>query len=506
MHRTASCGCTGRRERLYPLLLPAIVLVMADARRASAAPAESLLTPNRMAVVDGKPRFLLGLYENPKDDAVLNQAVQAGFNLIRSSADKDALNRLHKHGAKAWVNLGGDLDLSRETEARQARLLSKVNALKDHPALLIWEGPDEALWSVWYAQHIDYFGLKEFGAMDAAVKEARKAGTLPPREIGELARLADQCKNVFDRSLWQAFDAKRSEFWRRMGKQPARPESTMADRADEARRVGEGMTRGIQAVRQTDPKHLIWLNHAPRNSIKAMQHFNRAADMAGCDIYPVPADRAPDHSDLRSNWLSCVGAYTERMRAAAPAKACAMVLQGFGWRDIHEGTRKYPEETGIGRRPKFRETRFMAYDAIVHGANAIMYWGTAYIEKDSQLWRDLLRLACELSALQPALVAETIQPGPVIVSDENFGSSDGDGLAAMLKREGSDVVLIVVNETPHGLPFRISGLPADLEGKSLHRLGTDENVAVNGRAFRDGVRGFDVHIYATSRRFEPKKQ
>ena len=50
--------------------------------------------------------------------------------------------------------------------------------------------------------------------------------------------------------------------------------------------------------------------------------------------------------DLPDRNLTSVGAYTDRMRAAAPGKAVAMVLQGFGWRDI------------VTRSPVTPDTRF----------------------------------------------------------------------------------------------------------------------------------------------------
>jgi hypothetical protein len=484
------------------LLAAALPAGIAMGPAAAFADSQPLLTANQMVVADGRARFVLGLYENPKDDAALKGAVKAGFNLICSGADKASLDRLHAHGVKAWVNLGSNLDLSADAEGRKARLVQTVNSLKDHPALLIWEGPDEALWNVWYESGINYYSTTGFPAMDAAVEKAR-ADKKPTAEIDGLARMVKQCREMFDRGLWAAFDAGRDEFWKEAGR-PPRPEPKMADRADEARKVGEGITKGIQAVREADPRHLIWLNHAPRNSIQSMASFNRAADMAGCDIYPVPSGHEQGHSDLATGWLTSVGLYTERMRAAARGKSCVMVLQGFGWRDLQEASTR-SKDPAVGRRPNYQESRFMAFEAIAHGANAVMYWGTAYIEKDSQLWKELLRLVGELSALEPALVAPAFNPAPEVASDETYGSVDGGGVRLMLKQSGEDYVLIAVNETPHGLSFEVRSLPAQLDGKTLHRLWTDESLSVKGGAFRDGIRGMDVHVYATSRRFEPRR-
>ncbi|MEN6493330.1 MAG: hypothetical protein ABFD16_03485, partial [Thermoguttaceae bacterium] len=68
-----------------------------------------------------------------------------------------------------------------------------------------------------------------------------------------------------------------------------------------------------------------------------------------------------------------------------------------------------------------------------------------------------------------------------------------------------DWVLVAVNESFCGLPFTVKGLPASLEGKTLYRLGSDESHTVRDRQFADGIASFDVHVYATSRRFEPPK-
>jgi len=485
--------------------LPRVVAVLMVCRAAVSAEPGPLVTPNQMVLVDGRPRFILGLYENPKDDALLKAVVAAGFNLVQCPPDKAALDRIQAHGAKAWVNLGGNLDLSSDSDARKAGLLKTINLLKDHPALLIWEGPDEVLWNVWYGNGIEYLWSSEFPAMGAAIEKA-KADKRPAAEVDELTRLSQQCREHLDRALWAQLDATRAEFWKRAGKNPPRSDVTMADRIAESRRVGDGITKGIETVRQEDPRHLIWLNHAPRNSIASMAHFNRAADMAGCDIYPVPSKRDQGHSDLVTGRLTSVGLYTDRMRAAAPGKSCVMVLQGFGWRDLDKPAYEKQKDTEAGRRPTDQESRYMAYESIVHGANAIMYWGTAYIEKDSQLWKDLLKLAAELSALESALVAPSVDPAPVAVSDEVYGSVDGGGLAVMLKQTGEDHVLIVVNETPHPLPFAVKNLPAALDGKTFHRLGTKESVIAKGASVRDGIRATDVHVYATSRRFEPRPE
>lgn len=475
--------------------LATTILCLAAVLSVAFAASGPLMNKERMLIVDGKPSFILGLYEDPADDAVLKEAADSGFNLIQVYPNEAALDRMQKFGLKAWINLGSYLDLSSDTEARKQKLTDIVGECKGHPALLIWEGPDEALWSVWYTP-LNYMNKTEYPQLTQLVQDA---GNIP-----ELTKMLADYKDLMKRALWEDFDENRAELWSKLGKTPPNPEVKLADMQGKAREVGKGVSKGIDLVRKMDPDHVIWLNHAPRNSVKSLRFYGKKADMIGCDIYPVPDEHNPRHSDLSNIMRSSVGEYTLRMREASPDKACAMVLQGFGWRAFNPKLGPgQPIDKGEGRVPLYRETRFMAYDSIIHGANAIMYWGTAYIDKDSQLWKDIMATGRELRALEPALIAPSVNPSPRITVEEVQGSVDGKGVFITLRKVGRDYVLIVVNENSCGVPFTISRLPKEIEGKKLYRLGTDESVTVKDCSFSDGIIEYDAHVYSTSRRFEP---
>ncbi len=126
------------------------LLVLAVAALAVSAPlrvADVEIAEDRMLVVDGERVFVLGLYENPDDDAELARVAESGFNLVRSGASQDALDRLDAHGLWAWLNTGGAVDLSAQSGDS---LRSLVETCAGHPALAVWEVPDEALWNCWY--------------------------------------------------------------------------------------------------------------------------------------------------------------------------------------------------------------------------------------------------------------------------------------------------------------------------------------------------------------------
>ncbi|HOD48967.1 MAG TPA: hypothetical protein PKJ78_02950, partial [Candidatus Hydrogenedentes bacterium] len=157
-----------------------------------------------------------------------------------------------------------------------------------------------------------------------------------------------------------------------------------------------------------------------------------------------------------------------------------------------------------GRRPTYEESRFMAYDAIVHGAKAVLYWGVHVLKPDDQLWTDLLKVSRELRALEPGIVGTPPASPPISVSDDTYASIGSEGPVLMLRKTGDDWVLIAVNESYVGIGFNVSQLPPELNGKTLHRLYTDEAVAVQDNGFRDGIKGYNIHVYATSRQFEMK--
>lgn len=451
------------------------------------------LAPGGVIVAGGAPTFLIGLYEDPKSDDRLRQAVAAGFNLIRCAPDRAALERVHAAGAWAWVNTGDALDLSTNADARKRALASMVQALADHPGLLIWEGPDEALWNSWYST------MQETDEEIAAMRSA--AQTTP-----ELEAIFRKALDRYQRALWPEWQGLRIQFWQKAGKTDPHPDARMDLAPERAHRLARGLTEGMRYLRSLDPKHYIWLNHASRNSIRALKEFNAEVDMAGCDIYPIPANLRTGHSDLVNMRPSSVGDYTDRMRKAAPGKACAMVLQGFGWADLEVSEDEAASKLAVGRRPTQQEQRFMAWDAIVHGASAILYWGTDYLKNPASqdartFWEDLLEVTREIRSLDRFLVTPDALPQPSVRVEEHYASNDGAGVRVAAKHSGGQFLVIVVNENPYPVAFAVSGLPGALEGSHLQAAHQDDDdaVLVQGHAFRDGVQGYGVRLYLSRR-------
>ena len=219
------------------------------------------ITEIKPVLINGKPRFIIGNYHNPNNIAELKTYAQNGFNLVRCNPQLKDLDTVKKAGLYAWLNTGNLVDFSKEPAKRKKALLELINRVKDHPALAIWEVPDEILWNLGYPV-LD----RMFYGQNAS--EAQQ----------------DSIINVLSRAI---------------------PETA------------RGLALGCDFLRQQDPAHPVWMNHAPRNTPSQLKLFSDVADIAGCDIYPHK-EGLTGHSDIIDNSLSAVGGYTDIMQNSAP--------------------------------------------------------------------------------------------------------------------------------------------------------------------------------------------
>ena len=449
----------------------------------------------RYLLVDGQPRLIIGCYEMPKDDASLGQLADAGFNLVCAHSRAD-LDRAQKHGLHGWVPIGAGYGADKPEQ--QKKLGEQIGSLKDHPALLVWELPDEILWNVWHCNS-PWVDAEQAAQMRKHINEAKSAS---PEKKALWHAMVNRAGDYHGRALYEKSEAIYAQLRAELNVKDSHPQSKFSQWPKQSKKLADAVADDCRMIRKIDPAHPIWQNHAPRNGLADFKYYNQPVDAVGCDIYPVPVG-GNGHSDLRDLTLSCVGGFTDRMQAGGPGKSVWMVLQGFGWRDIQPSAKKSPDPNA-GRRPTMHETRFMAYDSVVHGSGAILYWGTAFIEKDSQLWKDLLVVARELRALEPGIVGAPPQSEPRSTAKPCRSSIDpADGPRLMLRKTGEDWVLIAVNERNAAVPFSVENLPAELEGKTLYHLECDETHVVKGGRFDDGIVPFGVHVYSTSRRFKP---
>lgn len=222
----------------------------------------------------------------------------------------------------------------------------------------------------------------------------------------------------------------------------------------------DGLYEGYCFLRALDQQRPIWTNHAPRNTIATLAHFNRATDISGADIYPVP--EGIGHSNLPVRGLPVVGAETAKNLAALGNRPVFMVLQGFGWGELSKVKAVMPT---------FEESRFMAYDSIVYGATGILYWGTHYTAKPARFWSELRSLVSELAGLHDVLAAL-----PVKGAAQARLAKAAPGVKLLHKQWQGRQFVFVVNENATAVKAQLAvpGLKATklkrlYEGQTLDR-------------------------------------
>lgn len=216
---------------------------------------------NGLLRIKGSLAYPLGSYELPETETELARMAKAGINLVRC-ANRQDLDRAHAVGMQGWIPLplhAGATEALRKT----------ITELRDHPALALWEGPDEVVWNFTM-----YSGLKE------------TAG--------------------FSREDWYAQKPAALEHARREGA-----------------KVIVNMRQAIALIRELDThRHPVWINEAAESDVFYCRQYMDVIDVTGCDYYPVKHDKRN---------LATIGRVTDRWRAAGRDKPVWMVLQAFSW-------------------------------------------------------------------------------------------------------------------------------------------------------------------------------
>ncbi|MBI4558830.1 MAG: hypothetical protein HY706_14705 [Candidatus Hydrogenedentes bacterium] len=269
----------------------------------------------------------------------------------------------------------------------------------------------------------------------------------------------------------------------------------------EPRTPAQALIEAYPLIKQADAKHLLYTNHAPTNLEKTLMAYNPGTDIVACDIYPVNPGGIkymyalfPDghQGDLNNEHISQVGEYTAKMRrVAGPNRPVFMVLQAFAWEALLPAQEQRQEKILF---PSYAQTRFMAYQAIINGANGILYWGSDYLPQPSQAWTDLKRVVRELADLAEPLAAHTVQI-PVDVDYHEMGHSVDDGLQVLAKEHDTKLYLLTCNADKNLCKATLSLKPSAGTWTTCRVLSEDRTLPLEQSSITDTWKRFDTHVY-----------
>lgn len=269
----------------------------------------------------------------------------------------------------------------------------------------------------------------------------------------------------------------------------------------EARVPWQAFAEAYPIIKQTDPNHLLYMNHAPTNLIKTMRAYNAGTDIVACDIYPVnPGGLQPmfalfpdgHQGDLNNEHISQVGEYVDKMRqVTGPGRPLFMVLQAFAWQDLNDELPANERREEKRLYPTYPQSRFMAFQAIIKGANGIVYWGSHTLPQPSQTWTDIKRVTREVADMGPVL-AERTDPLAVTTDYHEMGHSVDDGIQSLAKLHDGKLYVLTCNADKNICKATLAGLGA---WANCTVLNENRTLPVENGSITDTWRRFDVHVY-----------
>lgn len=404
-------------------------LVLAAATLAAAG---SSAETGGLLVKDGRHLFPIGFYELPQSEEGLRAMACAGVNLVHCHSRAD-LDRVQA------VGIQGVYPLPLQ-EGNNEGLRARVQEVADHPALAVWEGPDEVVWN-----------FTAFSGLYRTMGVHKTPGEWFRQTPEAVAYAQEQAAQIIPNM-----------------------------------RAAAAMIRSIDALSRP-----LWINEAQKSDVYYVRQYLDFIDITGCDIYPVAADKRP---------IQNIGLTTDRWNQVGRGKPVYMVLQAFSWNEL--GDYYGAKETAY---PTFTESRFMAYDAIAHGADGILYWGS-YALKSEAFRQSLYALTSELAALQPFLVVPEVSRVHLSVIEIPNPAAPAPSVRLIARQAGDDWLLVLINEDEESrMGVVVEGLHA-LEGRTFQLLYGDETVAIAQGELITRMQAREVKTFATRKDFESPRR
>lgn len=258
----------------------------------------------------------------------------------------------------------------------------------------------------------------------------------------------------------------------------------------------EALKAGYDLAKKTDAlKRPVWIDQAPAGlpppanfpNYSSITPYNAAMDIFSTYIYPVPKSRIG--ARFKNKNVALVGEIVSALSRVANSdkkKPFWMFLQGAE-KAVWAPTRD-PE---ISVRPTKEEQRFMAYDALIHGADGLFWFGVWGLPKDASQLADLLAVAKEIRTNQELLTAPDSTLSVKAQASNNI--LDGEGNNALhfkVKKWKEQNYIIAANNSEQEIEATFETPVA-----KVLNYPSGEKVVGLGDNFKQKIEAFGVRIY-----------
>jgi len=217
------------------------------------------------------------------------------------------------------------------------------------------------------------------------------------------------------------------------------------------------------SLKAKDPDHPIGITH---DMLSGPPKYKGSCDFTMTDVYPVTRDR---------DWpLKAVGDYTDGPRQ----------VHGAGWPNFtFIQTFGGPNsDGGKWAQPLPYEVRFMAFDALVHRSDGILYF--SYWPQAPQTWASIATLNRDIERLVPWLIA---------TGEEKPAKSGDAAIEIRAKQIGEGWMILAVNTSPKTMETTLN-----VEGLNHATLRTpfeDQTTTAQSSQWRARFDAYDVKAW-----------
>jgi hypothetical protein len=208
--------------------------------------------------------------------------------------------------------------------------------------------------------------------------------------------------------------------------------------------------------------------------------------------------------------------YIRALRAGHGDKPVLLVLQAWAWDPLKDGEKGYPT---------VRESRFMAYQAVIHGVSGLHYYGQVHctkpnsaaslwsrardpeknraefarcLELNRKFWDAHKPFFRELAAAGPIFTLRDAKPASQITLVTQTPEPTEGGVEFRSKERDADLYLLAVNAgyKAREVTFRLP--PAHAGRTAVHVLFEGRTVPVKDGTITDQFEPYATHVYSTT--------
>lgn len=273
----------------------------------------------------------------------------------------------------------------------------------------------------------------------------------------------------------------------------------------------EGSRKGYELVKKEDPDHPMLVVEWP-GATDRFHLWKGIGDIYATDLYPIPRERK--YGRLPNHDITQMRDYIAALKKGYGEKPVLLVLQAWAWEPLKDGEKGYPT---------VRESRFMAYQAVIHGAKGLHYYGQVHCTKPNSaasLWsqskdpatakkefEECLRLNSlfwerhkpffqELEKVSAIFVLRDAKAADAITVAKQDPAGER-GIEGVTKQGEKGPILLAVNADTKARTATFRLPAAAREAKEVHVLFENRMLAVKDGEFTDKFEPYDTHVYST---------